>query len=393
MAKKNLFSLISAFILIAVLLIYILNFTSVGKTPTIGFYKADPEQYSLLLDWIKSSETGLGKKPVIIKYEIDKSLHDQFSSRPVDLLITENFPLDKSWEKLLTPIPMNLLERYPRSTKNSSEYNGTSLLLPLQLDHIELAYKKDFYASTSDNSVIFGFDELQDLLLSQVKDGYYPLILAGADDRDLLDVISVVSLSITGVSGYEKLYNSVLENDDFNEILKMELQKNISLSTILDIFSTWKKQEIIHPEWLRFSRDEAIKYFKDNLGSAFIMRLSVHRTLPDNLLDNLRETPFPFLHKEDRATALVMPGYSLGIYKESPFRVKSQAMLYNLLSNDNQRKLTAQSGLAPATSSSETLDKQSSEVRLWGAASRKILTPLPDNSDLCREVRNYLQFR
>lgn len=390
--KIIILSILTAAVIMA--LIFIMNFTTFGKTPSIGMYRTTPEQNTHLLEILKNSESGFGKEFDIIVYNPEKDLLEQFRDSPADLLLSENFHLTVPWDTILAPLKPELINRYPRSTRDFIQYKNTPYLLPLQLDHIELAYNKNRIKSESaSNDIIFSFNDFELQLLSLAGKEHYPLMISGAENRDLLDTLSVLTLSMTGVEGYKKLQNLFKSDKPFSQIIQDDLRGEISFGDVLTKLTDWKNKGIIHPEWLRFTQEDVISFLKNDLSSAYIMRLSTHRTMPESLLQKLKESPFPFFETEDRATGLVMPGYSLAVSGNSPFRKKAASVFSGILSNDNQNRLSSYSGLAPATSMAEALDKQSSNVRLWGAATQHIQVPLSDtDSELIIDLRNYLSF-
>ncbi|MBB6479518.1 hypothetical protein [Spirochaeta isovalerica] len=389
--NKILFPVLIALFLILILAAYIIRFTTVGKNPHIGFYRTNPEQYSRLIELMSSAETGLGKEFFIIEYDGKSNLEEQFKKDPCDILITENFTLTESWDNLLFPVDAALIERYPRSTRLLTEYKGANLVLPLQFDHIELAYKRSDIKGDPETSIIYSFDNLNTQLTSLAGKDRYPLLLSGAEDRDLMDIISVLTLSIAGPDGLESLRSRFDKSSDLEELLNLELREGITFRNILNVLTNWKNNGIVSRDWLHFTFDDVLFFLENDLSSACIMRLSTHRTLPDSLLNDLSESPFPFLSKDDRASALLMPGYSMALSSKSLFKRSITTILPDLLENDILAGLSAYSGLAPASSTSEALDRQASNVRLWGAASMALLNPLSDlNSQLIEELREYL---
>ena len=392
MKKKHILLLIAIILISIIITLILLNFLSfIRKSPTIAFYKTSPEKNSLILEIIKNEETGLGEKVEIEVFDSNAALFTQFQNSKPDILISETPRLNSKWSELLSPINESLIDRYPTSTREMTKQDGLSLLLPLQLDHIELSYKKGTINQNNESNIIFSFNEMERQLSALAKDNHYPLMVSGSIGRDLLDFVSILVLSRTGVEGYRKLQDLFTMDLSFSELINSELNRGFSLKDVLEIIGTWEKQGIIHPEWMRFSREEAVSFMVDDLSSAYIMRLSTHRTLPDNLLTQLWESPFPFVERTDRAKGLIMPGYSLMVYKESRHMEKIRQLLPEIISNENQKKLTAFSGLAPMVSVAEALDRQSSNVRLWGAASQNMLAPLTDtNMETTKALREFL---
>ncbi|OQY36352.1 MAG: hypothetical protein B6229_10280, partial [Spirochaetaceae bacterium 4572_7] len=95
---------------------------------------------------------------------------------------------------------------------------------------------------------------------------------------------------------------------------------------------------------------------------------------------------------KDRGTGMIAPVYSLGITSKSYYRKKSLEIIISLYTNENQRKITYQTGLAPVTYTAEAMDKQSSNIRLWGASSLSISNPIKQtNSRIIKEIREYLE--
>ncbi len=384
MSRIKVISIIT--VLIVALSGYVIFKTTLFKTPLIGFYGAQLSDYTVITDIFKNGYN-------IIEYDKNAELFSQFIEKPCDLLITKHFKVDKKWSEKLKPISGNISSTQPYSTRKISEFNNVAYLIPLQYDHIELAYKQDVFSKEiRHNGLIFSFSELEAELKRLTKPNNYPLAIAGGIDSDLMDFISVLAISSSGVDGYNKLSQLLKSDADFDKILNSPLNNDFMFKDILDIAVSWKKEGVLHPQWLDLDQDDVNAFLENEISSSVVTRLSTHRTMPLDILRSLNETPFPFLLKEDRGSGLVLPVDSLAINRKSLFGKQIGALLPKLLSDKTQKDLTSFSRLAPTISTSEAVDKQASDVRLWGAASSSILQQLTtDSLKQLKSIRGYLQ--
>jgi hypothetical protein len=381
-------------IIVALLIIFItilILFFSMEKDPVVALYKVEMNQYSPILEFLKDEDNGLGEDLKIYTFQSESDLLEQFDKSQAEILISRRFSLNAEWIKRLDFINSSFIERFPRSSRASVQYEESYYSIPLQLDMIELAYMKNQIENDPDTGLIFNFNELENQFLALKSSRNYPLMISGANDQDLLDALSVLSLSLCGVEGYEKLYRAFQGDDPLTEILSIPLGNSYTFETVIKKLKEWEDRGILHPEWTRFTRDDAITFLEDGLSNAYIMRLSTHRTLDDKLLSQMGETPFPYLLREDRATGILAPMDIMAVNKNSKYLKQIESLLPGLIDNEIQERITSISGLAPATSISEALDKQASNARLWAAASQTLLEPLSSNNpERIREIREYL---
>ena len=195
-----------------------------------------------------------------------------------------------------------------------------------------------------------------------------------------------------GTDGYIKLKTLIAGGAALPILLDSELGKGKTFRSVLDKLKEWESLGILHPEWLKFSIDDCESFLKDGYSSSVIMRLSIHRKYPAEILRKLSETLFPFYLDKDRGTGMIAPQYNLGINSKSFYAIKSLEILTRFYSDDNQREITYQTGLAPVTYNAEAMDKQSSNVRLWGASSLSIENPIKIlDPGIIKKIREFLE--
>ena len=365
---KNRKTVILAVAIVAIVGISIFNST-LFRTPRVGFYGVSPKDNSVLIDFLDGKE-GFGKDVSVIEYDSSKTLYSELRNSPVDMVIVKDIPSNSSLNKLLTPIPSTVLSTIPTTFRSK-------LFVPMELDSLEFLFDRRIYGDiVDDNGVISDFTKLEDRLLAQREENRYPLVVSGGDNQSFLDFISVISLSMVGTKGYNKLQQLLLESDNLSNIMDTVLDNNISLKNILDKINKWRELGILHPEWSSFTKDDSHSFIKDGLSSATIIRLSEHRTLDNITLRYMDESLFPFVHESDRGSNMVVSTYTLGIVKKSRFRDEIISLLRLLYSDNWQKKITYRSGLAPVTYTAEAMDRQASNARLWGASSLEISKPL-----------------
>lgn len=411
MSKKKilLVTAIICIIMFAVITIVLIsrNLTGKQETPVIAFYNVNSEYYPLMLEYLEAETTGFGQKCRIIELNLNESLQTQLEASPgIDLLFAADGLAVESVTSILRPLSEEPARLLPSSLRLRGLLNNKRYAYPLELDHVEIAFRKDFFAQKGfpTGERLMSLAELEGALTALAGANFYPLMIAGADDTSLLDAVSLLTLSLGGSQAVSTLVDLIKNNDfsnndnDFSTIVNTELAEDLSLNKVLERLAAWKKKGILHPEWLKFSREEVFNFVEDELTAALIMRLSIHRTYPLSIIKKFSESPFPFAGRENSAAGIIAPLHIVSSMKSSNFKAEADKILVNLLRTDFQKKLTHFTGLAPASATAETLDKQASNLRFWGAASRKIIESLASASFLvahaqkafAEEIRNYL---
>lgn len=280
--------------------------------------------------------------------------------------------------------------------KFSSLENGSNIY-PIEIDHVELAISNKTYNKLykSENTIL-NLNELEEVLLDNKKDYKYPLMIAGKNNLPLFDAISLITISLCGKNGLDKLLTSY-GNSDFSKLLNINLGNSKTLKDVLEKFIRWKKEGLLHPEWLRFTRDDVKSFIEDDLSSAFILRLSEHRKYEIKIMNKFKAIKFPSTYDKKYATDILSIPFVCAIPQSSKSSL-GKNIIELLLNETSQEKLTYATGLAPVHSNVTAMDVQASNLRYWVAASSSISTAyylFPQNDTLIESfldnVRVYLK--
>lgn len=365
--------IIVAVIVTAILLTFLLL---IGRATKIGIYFYDVEDFSKkqIITYFESLE----KIKVQINDNLEKS--DLIFSYTNPLLNSDNY-------KSINDVNVSVLPTSMRALGVTDNKNRIGL--PLQLDHIELLFRKSLIDFEDGKETFSTIGELEEILLSHVEPGFYPLMIDGKSNSSLLDLIYLLTVSYYGAEGYFSLIEYIEDGstDDLSQI-----------EDVLNLLINWRKAGILHSEWLNFDSEVVLSFLKDELSIATILRLSEHRKLPLPILRQHEAIPFPLYKETIYASDIPMPTMFCSVLSDSKLKnEKIDLLLSGLINNDFQKNLTFASGLGPVNSTSSVMDKQANDVRFWAAASGKIV-PVKNvyysysNDSLDIETVNYDNF-
>lgn len=384
MKKKIFYISIPLILVIAAIFLFFIKEES--KKVTILFYNVGQMQSNAIIELLKSDELNI----TYDSYQKDVlPLNELLEVNNYDLIFSNEYREVMANNHLLTKINANM-------GVTSSTIRGLGMVknkrfaLPLEIDHVELAIKKDVYRELYiDENSIINIDELNSSLVKRTSPVFFPLMIAGADDLSLLDSLSLLTVSFCGKNGFNTLLEAV-ESKSFDEILKLDLGNSNTLKIILNQFIEWEKNEILHNEWLKFTKDTVYSFAKDNLTSAIIMRLSEHRDYELDIISNFQAVKFPSTLDKKYATDILAIPLVAAIPKNS--KSNNNKELIKLCIQDNfQKKFTYSTGLSPIHSNIVPMDIQASDVRFWIASSNSIIPPVYHISEKDKNVVNFLK--
>lgn len=348
--KSNKKILIIVAVSIAALLLTFLLLA--GRITRIEIYFNDIEDFSKkqVITYFESLEK--------VKVKISDSLEES------DLIFSYTNPLLNSDNlKPFNGVNVSVLPSSMRALGVTDDKNRIGL--PLQLDHIELLFKKSLINFEDGKETFSTIGELEEILLNHAEPGFYPLMIDGKSNSSLLDLIYLLSVSYYGAEGYYSL-TEYINNGSIKDLSQIK--------DILDLLIKWRREGILHSEWLNFDSEVVLSFLEDELSIATILRLSEHRKLPLPILRQHEAIPFPLFKETIYASDIPMPTMFCSILSDSKLKGdKIDFLLSGLVDNDFQKTLTFASGLAPVNSTSSVMDKQANDVRFWAAASGKIV--------------------
>lgn len=253
----------------------------------------------------------------------------------VDLLVAEDGAALRAASPLLAPLGDDSASRLPRSLRAlGRDSGGIRRALPLQADPFVLACRRAPLAAAG----LEPPGSLQALTAAarRLRDGGKPsVVLAGSHDP------AAVLSSFAAAAGGEREARALLDS--------------------------WVAEGLLHAEWLHMGRADADALM---LGAApfFAYPLSLHRVLDFNAVSRYELARFPF-----PADSILARVECAAVPLSAPRGRKAFALLEYLASDEGQERLTESSGLAPASSSAEALDREADDARLWVAAAEAVL--------------------
>lgn len=285
-----------------------------------------------------------------------------------DLYITdEYYNIKKHSDKFLT-LDSSFYTYMPSAIRDIGLIEREFKAIPIQLDHIEITIRKDILRNIESSSDKITLQELIEGLTEQKKATLFPLLIAGKDDNSFFDMISLLTVTYCGKDGLDNLYTKIASNVKFNTMLHEELGNGKSLKFIMDTLVKWRRDKLLHAEWLQFKKDDVKSFAKDKMAGSIIMRLSEHRTYETRVIQKYETIGFP----NDRASiyasdVLIMPTLC-SIPLGSRNKELAIDVISSMLQKDLQKSFTESTQLAPVHSSAPTLDLQSNSVRYWAAS-------------------------
>lgn len=289
-----------------------------------------------------------------------------------DLFITENLYDILHNRNLFSSLDSDHFNVMPSAVKRLGLIENSYLTVPIQLDHIEITIRKDIFNSIKNSFNEITLPALLDTLKEFSSDTVFPLMIAGNDPSSFIDFISLLVITYCGYDGYNNLLTHLNETKDFNELLNTPLGNDRSLQFILDTLVQWRRDKLLHTEWLQFTKETVKDFTQDKLSGSLIMRLSEHRTYPTRVIQKFQSIEFPNDRDSIYASDVLMIPTLCSIPEKSNNKKISISLIKSLLNKDVQRNFTEDTGLAPVHSTAHTLDIQSSNVRYWAASANKI---------------------
>lgn len=300
---------------------------------------------------------------------------------PADLVIT---PLGRgitAEPSELLSVPAENFGLLPVSVRSVGRKDDEEKLLPLALDHVELLYRSGAFAERGVlvDGRVRSLDGLETVAADFVEPGFFPIVVAGAEDAAMLDFVSVLTLSLGGVDVYRELLEYLRARGvDEDVLFTRGLGDGWTLDAVLGKLQEWRAAGIIHPQWARLEGEDVLAFAEAQRAVAVVMRLSTHRTWPVYVLRRWRTSPFPYEDPQAAGTGLVAPVFVGAVPSGSPWREEALELLPQLVEAEFQSEVVQRWRLAPVNSTAEALDRESGEVRFWAAASRDILPSLAD---------------
>ena len=422
MDEKNIKSLlikIAAIVTIAFLVLFSVIFTALyflNKKPVAGFYGISEKTRAVIEKNLQSSvKTKDGKRAYdIIVLDDTVPLQDAMkSSRKLDILFVRDganaqyaynlvqqknlgFPKDEVLsgmtssikqtvteykdKKYIEKIPENLTDEQRNHIHEENRFYHKTCSIPVLLDNYEIDVHFQVFNDSKVGSINY-WKDLETLSDYSKKTGKIPVLFAGGDDRELLNIVGALTEALSGRTELEKAVNelqkSLSSNKKGNNALMENAEKLISegnaLYPAVNFLKEWKKKGYLPRNFTQLSKRDVIAYTNAEEPVILFMNLEEHRLYNEKLISKYRTIYFPSDSGNQRRnfTAPVIMAVSLSKNEQSRNSIK-------LLGRNLQEKLSFGSGLAPALANCSIPDKQADDARYWIAATEK---PVPALSD------------
>ncbi|MFW6364306.1 MAG: hypothetical protein ACOC0D_10715 [Spirochaeta sp.] len=370
-AKQNL--IIALLILCTVTASVLMFALLIAKpTPMIGIQGLDEQQSTALIEYVSSESEGFGTQVEVLLQQ------DSQPRRSADIIFQpKNHSLISNPQDYVR-LESEALGAIPRSISQTGVIGDRQIALPIALDHVELAFRRDLFASNGlpVQERVLQLADLEAVLNRLAEPRFYPLAVAGGNDEALLDLISVLVLSLGGVERYQTLVQLMESPTLPEDLLTIDLGNGWILNNTLQLLEQWEDQGILHPEWAAFSSSDVLEFAQRQLTAAVIMRLSTHRTWPVQVLRRWQSSPFPFADPAKAGTGLIVPTLVAAVPKNAARADEAAGIIPGFVGKGFQDSAVQSWRLAPVHSTAQALDRESGDLRFWAAASRELLPPL-----------------
>lgn len=342
--------------------------------PLISVRGLDEQQAAMLTSYLSSGETGFDTEvELLFPEEADPGRTPDILFQPKDYRLISS-------PDNYRPLNPDAGSSMPRSITRIGVIGEQQIALPVALDHVEIAFRRDLFAANGlpVQDRILSLSELESVLNRLIGSRFFPLVIAGGNDGALLDFVSVLVLSLGGVEQYQELVRLAETQSSAEGLVSAHLGGGWSLSEAVTLLKEWEQQRILHPDWASFSHEDVLEFAQRQLTGAVVMRLSQHRTWPLHVLRRWQSSPFPFKDPTKAGSGLITPVLIAAVPKDAARADEAVDIVPSLVSRDFQDTAVQSWRLAPVHSTAQALDRESGDLRFWAAASRELLPPLSD---------------
>lgn len=372
------------------------------NTLDIAFYNVDQEYSQAIQEKISQSYS----KKVHFANLDEQSFNAKKIAKKYDLVIgwdgnciNELIPSSKKLPKeLFSSIPFVQYGAYYKD--NLFGLDRENKVLPLLLNHYEVAYNKD-YKSQLKADFPQNINEYLSYLAKLKNVVFSPFFAGAGDDSILLGYLSLMIESFGGVDCYNSFVDAVNKDLSFEELLEFPLKAqdgyDFNLKVILDGAIKSVQLGFIHPMWYGGFLEDVERFGEQKQIGILMNSLSNHRKIDSRIMNMFVSERMPVRSLND-SHGLIAP--SLVCVKLSKSN-KVDSILENLVSLDSQTYLSDVTKLAPVHSQAIPYDSLSNDVRYMACAVPG--GPLPDlynscfqnkqskKDDFCRQIRFYLE--
>lgn len=335
--------------------------------PALAFYRVPENIREAILEEARTSTIKEVDAFTVVALDDTLPLGPQLRKKGwIDILFIEDGYAARQMADRAASPSVSALKLMTSAFRRSGSDGKKSYGLPLVADHFSFAVSRPIFAELGLQTPndITGMVQTAARLR---RPGRWPIICAGANDRDLFLLIGSLAEARFGEKGWSELASSIEKETDFRKTLD-----STCLRKILEELISWRREKLLHPEWFRMTSADLEGFMGGGLAGMAILPLSTRRTLPLDVVDDFENAPFPGGTQAE--TRLVTAPMYLGMALDSGLgNGKAKAFLASLLDSRPQARISGSTGLAPANAMAEAVDAQSSDVRYWIASSKRAI--------------------
>ena len=290
-------------------------------------------------------------------------------------------------------VPEDLIKRTARSVQSTVRRNNNSdtyWALPLVMDHLEF-FTQQKSVLTEKNGITTP-EQVLKLVPEIDKKTRYQAVIAGKDDDLLLDIIGQIVASTNGYEAYTALCSQSLDVTAPEAFAASQP----AFTEAIHILSDWQKSKWLHPNWLDLNVQSSQKLIEMKQALFVIQTLEQHRQIDRSVLTEGKATRF--LEVGTKTRIMTAPTIVGCIPIKGRWVQAAQDFLSWLMSEEGQKVLSQDTGLAPTVLSIAAPDTQAREVRSWASASQIIqgwskdgFTDKKTRTEFAAKLREYIQ--
>ncbi len=360
---------IAAAAVAAALLAALAGFALLSPGPvTVAFYGIDDGNRSAFESVLAVGKiSGRDLKFTVLNPNLPLSAQER-EVRRSSILILEDGAAAAALAKDSIPPKEADLSLMASAIRKAGTSRGGRYALPVLLDHFELAWNVGLLSQKGLGKP-GTLREMEAAGKAVKRATTWPILCAGAEDRDLSLFVGAVTEAAGGSKALDRLAELAASGTRMDEIARDPL-----VAPGLALVTRWRREGLLHPEWLSVDGRTLETLMAGDAAAYVFMPLSRHRSVAQKTIEKFDSAFVPALEpSRDRAfMAPVTAAVRVGAKRKDE---GADALFSSLLSAGTQKALSEATGLAPVVSSAEARDLQASNARLWVAASSG---PRPD---------------
>lgn len=393
--KKIVIIGIAAIVAIFAMILIILAIA--GRRPTVAFYGIPEAQQEQIVKVLQDTARKPGKKtdPFIIKtYNTEKplALELKHGKRPSAIFMYRSASAEIVTDiasKKNSGYPESRIEPFTSSIRLTTlkDAKGKITTLPLLTDFYQIDINREMLLRAG-ITTIRTWDDITNAAKkvknseALVKNSGAPIIFAGGDDTELINITGALVESTTGITAWNAVSDAVKKNitggkikeDDFYALIKtLSADKNTPLYNSLSLLKNWDQSRLLFNGAYRMTTKDVQMFMENELTGIVFDTLGQHRLTAQRPLLKYSTIYYP-----SRPDATERNFTAPEIIVIPLRRTNTVNTAIAKLASEKQDMLCRVTGLAPVKADSAVPDKQSDDARYWVAASGEPLMPFAD---------------